>query len=83
MDYNKRIDDNFLKAEYVDGEVLQHTDMNELESVVKLGVNANYEDIQKIQDGTISVENSNKLSGATIFMWYASPSSLCIIGISK
>lgn len=66
MDYNKRIDDNFLKADYVDGEVLQHTDMNELESVVKLGVNANYEDIQKIQDGTISVENSNKLSGATL-----------------
>lgn len=51
MNYNVRIDDNFLKAEHVDGEVLQHTDLNELESVVKTAINANYVDIQKIQLG--------------------------------
>ena len=66
MSYNVRIDDNFLRADHVDGEVLQHTDMNELESVAKLAINANYEDIQKLQDGTIPVDTAEKLDGATL-----------------
>ena len=63
MNYNKRIDDNFLKADHSDGEVLQHTDLNELESVVKTAINANYLDIQKLEDGTISVAGATSLKG--------------------
>ena len=63
MDYNVRIDDNFLKADHSDGEVLQHTDLNELESVVKTAINANYIDIQKLQDGTKSVSEATSLKG--------------------
>ena len=66
MNYNKRIDENFLRADYVDGEVLQHSDLNELESVVKTAINANYEDIQKLQDGTLIAENATKFNGATL-----------------
>lgn len=63
MNYNVRIDDNFLKANHSDGEVLQHTDLNELESVVKAAINANYLDIQKLEDGTISVAGATSLKG--------------------
>lgn len=65
MNYNVRIDDNFLKADHSDGEVLQHTDLNELESVVKTAINANYIDIQKLQNGTTPVLNANSLKGAS------------------
>lgn len=58
MNYDVRIDDNFLKGDYTDGEVLQHTDLNELENVVKTAINANYEDIQKLQDGTLPVSGA-------------------------
>ena len=63
MNYNVRIDDNFLKADHSDGEVLQHTDLNELESVVKTAINENYLDIQKLEDGTISVAGATSLKG--------------------
>lgn len=63
MNYNVRISDNFLKADHVDGEVLQHTDLNELESVVKTAINANYTDIQKMQDGSIPVSSASSLKG--------------------
>ena len=63
MNYNVRIDDNFLKADHSDGEVLQHTDLNELESVVKTAINANYLDIQKLEDGTILVSTANSVKG--------------------
>jgi len=66
MEYNVRIDDNFLRGDHVDGEVLQHTDLNELENVAKTAINANYEDIQKLQDGTILIGNSEKLDGASL-----------------
>lgn len=66
MSYNLRIDENFLRGDHVDGEVLQHTDLNEIENVAKTAINANYEDIQKLQDGTISIGNSEKLDGATL-----------------
>lgn len=65
MNYNVRINDNFLKADHSDGEVLQHTDLNELESVVKTAINANYVDIQKLQNGTTPVSNANSLKGAS------------------
>lgn len=58
MNYNLRIDENFLKGDHTDGEVLQHTDLNELENVVKTAINANYEDIQKLQDGTLPVSGA-------------------------
>ena len=64
MNYNVRIDDNFLKADHSDGEVLQHTDLNELENVVKTAINENYVDIQKLQDGTKSVSGATSLKGA-------------------
>lgn len=64
MNYDVRIDDNFLKADHSDGEVLQHTDLNELERVVKAAINANYLDIQKLEDGTILVSTANSLKGA-------------------
>ena len=64
MNYDVRIDDNFLKADHSDGEVLQHTDLNELERVVKTAINANYLDIQKLEDGIIPVSVANSLKGA-------------------
>lgn len=66
MEYNVRIDENFLRGDHVDGEVLQHTDLNELENVAKTAINANYEDIQKLQDGTLLIGNSERLDGATL-----------------
>lgn len=66
MEYNVRIDDNFLRGDHVDGEVLEHSDLNELENVAKTAINANYEDIQKLQDGTILIGNSEKLGGASL-----------------
>lgn len=74
MNYNVRIDNNFLKADHTDGEVLHHTDLNELESVVKTAINANYEDIQKIQDGTLAVSGASSLKadeGVAILSQYS------------
>ena len=63
---NERIDNKYLTASHRPGEVILAEDMNELESVVKAGINANYEDIQKIEDGTIMVGNASQLQGATL-----------------
>ena len=74
MNYNVRIDENFLKADHTDGEVLHHTDLNELESVIKTAINANYEDIQKIQDGTLAVSGASSLKadeGVAILSQYS------------
>lgn len=49
-----RIDDNYLRGNRVDGEVVYSSDFNELETVVKTAINANYEDILK------NLENINK-----------------------
>lgn len=74
-EYYKRIDENDLKGNYTDGSVLLHTDMNKIEILTRDGINANYEDIQKIEDGSITVENANsalnaenasQLDGATL-----------------
>lgn len=78
MAYYKRIGDNDMTSEFVDGSVLLHTDMNEIETLTKTGINANYEDIQKLQDGTLTVQTAvnatnavnattaSQLSGATL-----------------
>jgi len=65
MTYYKRIREEDLPANYVDGSVLLHTDMNKLEKLTKDGINANYEDIQKLQDGTIMVDKANTAVSAT------------------
>lgn len=77
MDYNVRIDDNFLRGDHVDGEVLQHTTLNELEKVIKTAINANYEDIQKLQDGTLSVNGALSViadDGVAVLSQYATES---------
>lgn len=40
-----RIDDNYLRGDRVDGEIVTSSDFNELETVVKAAINANYDDI--------------------------------------
>lgn len=62
----KRISDAYLNPTFTDGQVLLHTDMNEIVSVTKTGINENYYDIQKIINGTTTVANSTKLDGATL-----------------
>lgn len=62
MNYSERIDENFLKGDHVDGEVLHHTDLNELEDVVKTAINANYLDIQMMLDGSIPVSCAASIS---------------------
>lgn len=65
MPYYKRISDNDMTSEFVDGSVLLHTDMNEIETLTKTGINANYEDIQKLQDGTLTVQTAVNATNAT------------------
>lgn len=64
MQDDKRISDSTLNTDYKDGQILQHTDMNAIVSVLKEGINANYEDIKKIQSGETNAGNANALSGA-------------------
>ena len=66
MNYSKRIDDNYLKGIWKDGEILQHLDLNEIETIIKAAINANYEDIQKIIDGTYIVGSAEGVAGATL-----------------
>lgn len=65
-EYNDRIGENDLNPTYKDGQVFQHVDINEIVSIVKTGVNENYHDIQKLQDGTKTVGDAKKLDGASI-----------------
>lgn len=65
MTYYKRISDNDLTGDFVDGSLLLHTDMNEIETLTKTGINANYEDIQKLQDGTLVVGKASTADSAT------------------
>ena len=55
MEYSKRIPDNTLPNDrYSDGDILKGADLNEVTSILKVGVNANYEDIQKVLGGETS-----------------------------
>lgn len=62
----KRISDAYLNPTFTDGQVLLHTTMNEIVSVVKTGINENYYDIQRILNGTLVPDNATKLNGATL-----------------
>lgn len=58
-----RIDDNYLRGNRVDGEVITSADFNELETVVKTAINANYVDITK---ATEDINMLNQFSLETI-----------------
>lgn len=64
----KRIGDAYLNPTFTDGEVLLHTEMNEIVSVTKTGINENYYDIQRIINGTTGYipANAIKFNGATL-----------------
>ena len=61
-----RIGETDLNPIYVDGQPLQHIDLNNIVSITKTGINENYYDIQKLQNGEKSAGNSDKLSGAVL-----------------
>lgn len=66
MEENVRIPEAELPSNFVDGEVVGHTDLNKIISILKAGVNANYADILDIIEGTITVDNAVKLDGASL-----------------
>lgn len=66
MEENVRIPEAELPSNFVDGEVVGHTDLNKIISILKAGVNANYTDILDIIEGIITVENAVKLDGASL-----------------
>ena len=61
-----RIGDEYLNPNFQDGQILLNSDVNEIVSIVKEGINANFNDIQKIQNGSLQVGNSSQLDGATL-----------------
>jgi len=61
-----RIGEADLNPTYKDGQVYQHTDVNNMLSILKTAVNENYHDIQKLENGTKTVGNANKLDNAEI-----------------
>lgn len=61
-----RIGDEYLNPNFQDGQILLNTDINEIVSIVKEGINANFNDIQKIQNGSHQVGNSKQLDGADL-----------------
>ena len=61
-----RIGEADLNPTYKDGQVYQHTDVNNMLSILKTAVNENYHDIQKLESGEIGVGNTNKLDGAEL-----------------
>lgn len=65
-EYNVRIDDDHLTSSWSDGDLIQHTYLNELETLVKNGINENYRDIQKMETGEINIGSSSKLDGASL-----------------
>lgn len=65
-DLYERIGEADLNPTYKDGQVYQHTDVNNMLSILKTAVNENYYDIQRILNGTKIVENANSIDGATL-----------------
>lgn len=67
-DLVERITDPYLMPVYADGQVLQHTDLNEIVTIVRTGINENYYDIQKIINGVdgYTVGNAKLLNGMTV-----------------
>lgn len=44
-----RIGENYLRGDKVDGQIITSADVNELENIVKAAINANYNDIQVLE----------------------------------
>lgn len=61
-----RIGETDLNPTYKDGQIYQHTDINNQVSIIKTAVNENYYDIQRLQKGEKTVGNAKKLDGATL-----------------
>lgn len=68
-----RIGETDLNPIYKDGQVYQHTDINQQVSIIKTAVNENYYDIQKMQNGQKTVGNANQLDGATLSRYIDEP----------
>ena len=68
-----RIGETDFNPTYVDGQTFQHVDVNKIVSITKEGVNENYYDIQKLQNGTKSVGNALQLDGATLSKYLDEP----------
>ncbi|MBR1386429.1 MAG: hypothetical protein IJ568_06335 [Bacilli bacterium] len=62
----KRIGEADLNPTYKDGQVYQHTDVNNMLSILKAAINENYFDIQRIQNGEKTAGNADKLDGAIL-----------------
>lgn len=65
-DLYERIGEADLNPTYKDGQVYQHTDINNMLSILKTAVNENYYDIQRLLNGEKTVGNANSLDGATL-----------------
>ncbi len=65
-DLYERIGEGDLNPTYKDGQVYQHTDINNMLSILKAAVNENYYDIQRLENGEKTVGNANALVGATL-----------------
>lgn len=68
-----RIGETDFNPTYVDGQTFQHTDVNKIVSITKEGVNENYYDIQRMQNGTKSVGNAMQIDGATLSRYIDEP----------
>lgn len=65
-DLYERIGEGDLNPTYKDGQVYQHTDVNNMLSILKTAVNENYYDIQRLENGEKTVGNADSIDGATL-----------------
>ena len=65
-DLYERIGEGDLNPTYKDGQVYQHTDINNMLSILKTAINENYYDIQKFENGEKTVGNAITLDGAKL-----------------
>lgn len=69
----ERIGEADLNPTYKDGQIYQHTDVNNMLSILKTAVNENYYDIQRLENGEIDVGNAKKLDNATLSRYLDEP----------
>lgn len=65
-DLYERIGEGDLNPTYKDGQVYQHTDINNMLSILKTAINENYYDIQRFENGEKTVGNAITLDGAEL-----------------
>ena len=65
-DLYERIGEADLNPTYKDGQVYQHTDINNMLSILKMAINENYYDIQRLENGEKTVGNAITLDGAVL-----------------